>query len=123
MDYSGNEFKALVFEYMSKGNLEKRLHSVTVNGDQQTISNLIQRLNIALDIASAIHYLHDHCEQLIIHCDLKPSNVLINKEIVAHVSDLRLAKMISNTARRAQSGFKEPSDMLLQVTTLPTSFL
>ncbi|EXB68699.1 Leucine-rich repeat receptor-like protein kinase PXL1 [Morus notabilis] len=70
--------------------------------------------NYFSDVASAIHYLHDHCEQLIIHCDLKPSNVLIDKEMVAPVSDLRLAKMISNTARRAQSGLKEPSDMLLQ---------
>ncbi|CAN0907860.1 Probable LRR receptor-like serine/threonine-protein kinase At3g47570 [Linum grandiflorum] len=59
LDHKGNDFKALVFEFMSNGSLEDWLHS---------------RLNIMVDVASALHYLHDLCETPVVHCDLKPSN-------------------------------------------------
>ena len=98
IDYSGNEFKALVFEYMSNGSLDKWLCPKIVSETRSSSLTLIQRLNIAIDIASAIHYLHEDCDQPIVHCDLKPSNVLLDSEMVAHVSDFGLARLISNTA-------------------------
>ncbi|KAH7515173.1 hypothetical protein JRO89_XSUnG0165800 [Xanthoceras sorbifolium] len=57
IDFKGNDFKALVYEYMQHGSLEEWLHR---NKDQQKTTNLslIQRLNIAIDVASAIEYLH-----------------------------------------------------------------
>ncbi|PON69028.1 Serine/threonine protein kinase, partial [Parasponia andersonii] len=99
MDYNNNDFKALVFEYMFNGSLEKWLHPMTVGNENQSILSLTlgQRLNIATDVASAIRYLHDHCDQSIIHCDLKPSNVLLDKEMIAHVGDFGLARLIANT--------------------------
>ena len=97
IDYNGNDFKALVFEFMSNGSLEKWLHLSTDEGNQSRGLNLIQRLNIAIDVACAIYYLHEDCSQSIIHCDLKPSNVLLDNEMVAHVSDFGLARLISNT--------------------------
>ncbi|XP_024022659.1 putative receptor-like protein kinase At3g47110 [Morus notabilis] len=97
MDYKGNDFKALIFEYMSNGSLDKWLHSLEGGNNQSMGLNLIQRLNIAIDVASAIDYLHDHCEQSIIHCDLKPSNVLLDNEMIGHVSDFGLARLVSNT--------------------------
>jgi serine/threonine protein kinase len=76
MDYSDNEFKALVYEFMANGSLEKWLHQDLDNENESRNLNLLQRLNIAIDVASSLHYLHDHCKRPIIHCDLKSSNVL-----------------------------------------------
>ncbi|PNY02510.1 LRR receptor-like kinase resistance protein, partial [Trifolium pratense] len=94
--YNGNEFKALVFEYMRNGNLESWLHPATEITDQSKSLNLEQRLNIITDVASAFHYLHYECEQPVIHCDLKPANVLINDFLVAQVSDFGLARLLSS---------------------------
>ncbi|PON32511.1 Serine/threonine protein kinase [Parasponia andersonii] len=102
-DYNGNEFKALVFEYMSNGSLEKMLHMVNSHENQSRGLSLIQRLNIASDVASAIYYLHDHSDNVIIHCDLKPSNVLLDNEMTAHVSDFGLARLMLNTTGISES--------------------
>jgi hypothetical protein len=48
----------------------------------------MQRLNVAVDVADAIDYLHNNCQPPIIHCDSKPSNVLLDQDLVAHVGDL-----------------------------------
>ncbi|XP_020207563.1 putative receptor-like protein kinase At3g47110 [Cajanus cajan] len=104
MDYKGDEFKALVFDYMENGSLEKWLHSESEIGDQPTL-NLLQRLNIIVEVGSALHYLHYECEQLIVHCDLKPNNILLDNEMVAHVSDFGLARLLCaiNGVSRLQS--------------------
>ncbi|XVE69394.1 hypothetical protein DITRI_Ditri09bG0148900 [Diplodiscus trichospermus] len=57
--------------------------------------NLAQRLDIAIDVANAIDYLHHDCETMIVHCDLKPTNVLLDDDMVAHVGDFGLAKLMS----------------------------
>ncbi|KAK2373558.1 putative LRR receptor serine/threonine-protein kinase [Trifolium repens] len=94
-DYKGQEFKALVFEYMSNGSIEQWLHPETVNAGNQRMLDLDQRFNIIVDIASVLHYLHNDCEQTIIHCDLKPSNVLLDDDMVARVSDFGIARLVS----------------------------
>ncbi|GAU15749.1 hypothetical protein TSUD_235650 [Trifolium subterraneum] len=95
IDYKGQEFKALVFEYMKNGSLEQWLHPREENGEHPRPLDLNQRLNTIIDVASALHYLHRECEQLILHCDLKPSNALIDEDIVAHVSDFGIARLVS----------------------------
>ncbi|XP_022769586.1 probable LRR receptor-like serine/threonine-protein kinase At3g47570 [Durio zibethinus] len=98
VDYHGNDFKALVYEFMVNGSLEDWLHpSIDLNdADEPTKSlNFHQRLNIAVDVACAMDYLHHHCETPIVHCDLKPSNILLDGEMIGHVGDLGLAKFIS----------------------------
>ncbi|KAK3417084.1 hypothetical protein EUGRSUZ_H02840, partial [Eucalyptus grandis] len=97
IDYGGNEFKALVYEFMVNGSLEGWLHPsqslATVDGNAQKLS-LIQRINISIDVASALDYLHNHLQSPIIHCDLKPSNVLLDAEMVGHGVDFGLAKVV-----------------------------
>jgi len=94
-DYKGQEFKALVFDYMKNGSLEQWLHPENLSAEPPTILNLGHRLNIIMDVASALHYLHRECEQLVLHCDLKPSNVLLDDDMVAQVSDFGIARLVS----------------------------
>ncbi|XP_059458587.1 probable LRR receptor-like serine/threonine-protein kinase At3g47570 [Corylus avellana] len=95
VDYQANNFKALVYEFMVNGSLEDRLHP-TIKEDEahqeQRNLNLYQRLNITIDVASALEYLHHHCQTPILHCDLKPSNVLLDDEMIGHVGDFGLAR-------------------------------
>ncbi|XP_028122773.1 probable LRR receptor-like serine/threonine-protein kinase At3g47570 [Camellia sinensis] len=97
VDYNGNDFKALVYEFMVNGSLEDWLHA-NENEDEVHVEsrnlNLLQRLNIAVDVASALDYLHHHCSEPIVHCDLKPSNVLLNDEMIGHVGDFGLARFL-----------------------------
>ncbi|GAU15764.1 hypothetical protein TSUD_235800 [Trifolium subterraneum] len=93
--YKGREFKALVFEYMSNGSLEQWLHPGIVNGGNQRMLDLNQIFNIIVDIASVLHYLHHECDKLVIHCDLKPINVLLDDDMVARVSDFGIARLVS----------------------------
>jgi len=96
IDYKGQEFKALLFEYMKNGSLESWLHSSIDIEDQRRSLDLKQMLNIIFDVASETHHLHYECEQAIIRCDLKPSNILLDDCIVAHVSDFGLARLLSS---------------------------
>ncbi|KAK7252588.1 hypothetical protein RIF29_36642 [Crotalaria pallida] len=95
-DYKGHDFKALVFEFMTNGSLESWLHpTMEVANDSKSLG-LGQRLNIIIDVACALHYLHYDCQQAIIHCDLKPSNILLDDCLVAHVSDFGIARLITS---------------------------
>ncbi|KAK2427344.1 putative LRR receptor serine/threonine-protein kinase [Trifolium repens] len=93
-DYKGQEFKALVFDYMKNGSLEQWLHPEILNEEHPTTLSLGQRLNVIINVADALHYLHQECEQLVLHCDLKPNNVLLDDDMVAHVSDFGIAKLV-----------------------------
>ncbi|KAI8540156.1 hypothetical protein RHMOL_Rhmol09G0240300 [Rhododendron molle] len=97
VDYQGNDFKALVYEFMVNGSLEKWLHPTEIEDDSHEGSrslSLLQRLNIAVDVASALDYLHHHSSNPILHCDLKPSNILLDDEMNGHVGDFGLARFL-----------------------------
>ncbi|KAH9668050.1 protein kinase domain-containing protein [Citrus sinensis] len=85
---STEEFKALVLEYMPHGSLEKNLYS------SNCILDIFQRLNIMVDVATALEYLHFGYSAPVIHCDLKPNNVLLDDNMVAHLSDFGIAKLL-----------------------------
>ncbi|KAK8277688.1 hypothetical protein V6Z11_D10G291600, partial [Gossypium hirsutum] len=97
VNYQGNDFKALVYEFMENGSLEDWLHPFIGMNEPETARNLnfFQRVSVAIDVAHALEYLHHHCEEPIIHCDLKPSNILLDEEMVGHISDFGLAKILS----------------------------
>ncbi|XP_039009994.1 probable LRR receptor-like serine/threonine-protein kinase At3g47570 [Hibiscus syriacus] len=97
VDYQGNNFKSLVYEFMENGSLEDWLHPYVKMNELETTRNLnfLQRVTVAIDVAHALEYLHHHCDTAIIHCDLKPSNILLDEEMVGHLSDFGLAKILS----------------------------
>ncbi|KAB1210231.1 hypothetical protein CJ030_MR6G013374 [Morella rubra] len=85
---SNPEFRALVLQYLSNGNLDRWLYS------HNYCLNLLQRVNIMLDVASALDYLHCGISESIVHCDLKPANILLDEDMVAHVGDFGIAKIL-----------------------------
>ncbi|KAE8692246.1 O-fucosyltransferase family protein isoform 1 [Hibiscus syriacus] len=85
---SNVEFKALVLDFMSNGSLENWLHSENYSLD------ILQRMNIMIDVATALEHLHTGHATPVIHCDLKPSNILLDDDMVAHVGDFGIAKLL-----------------------------
>ncbi|XP_024037407.1 putative receptor-like protein kinase At3g47110 isoform X2 [Citrus clementina] len=105
-DFEGNDFKALVYEFMHNGSLEIWLHPESTSDDlnySSRILSLLQRLNIAIDVASALEYLHRQYGKPIVHCDLKPSNILLDNDMTAHVGDFGLTRFIPEAIRSNQS--------------------
>ncbi|KAI9103634.1 hypothetical protein K1719_023257 [Acacia pycnantha] len=84
---SNDHFKSLIMEFMENGSLDKWLYS------HNNYLDVLQRLNIIIDVAAALEYLHHGSSTLVVHCDVKPSNVLLDEDMVAHLSDFGISKL------------------------------
>uniref|UniRef100_A0A1J3HPH3 Receptor-like serine/threonine-protein kinase n=1 Tax=Noccaea caerulescens TaxID=107243 RepID=A0A1J3HPH3_NOCCA len=99
----------LVYEYMNHGSLEKTLFSV--NGP---VLEWQERFDIALGTARGLAYLHSGCDQKIIHCDVKPENILLHDHFQPKISDFGLSKLLSQeesslfTTMRGTRGYLAP---------------
>lgn len=91
VDITGNVFKALLYEFMPNGSLDSWLHSKR-DGKTTKHLGLTQRLSIAVNIADALNYLHHDCGRPTVHCDLKPSNILLDDDMTALLGDFGIAR-------------------------------
>jgi Leucine-rich repeat (LRR) protein/serine/threonine protein kinase len=94
IDAEGNDFRALVFDFMPNCSLDRWLHPSLLDVTEGRVLSIIQKFNIAVDIADALNYLHSSCVPPIIHCDLKPGNVLLGEDMTACIGDFGLAKLL-----------------------------
>ncbi|CAN1263446.1 G-type lectin S-receptor-like serine/threonine-protein kinase LECRK3 [Linum perenne] len=82
------QHRVLVYEFMSNGSLADLLF-----GDHSKPS-WYTRIEIAYAVARGLVYLHDECSTQIIHCDIKPQNILLDESLTAKISDFGLAKLL-----------------------------
>ncbi|GJN00722.1 hypothetical protein PR202_ga17922 [Eleusine coracana subsp. coracana] len=83
------DFKAVVLPFMPNGNLDSLVHGPP-GGDLDLL------LSIASDVAEGVAYLHHHAPVKVVHCDLKPSNVLLDGDMTAIVSDFGISKLVKD---------------------------
>jgi len=101
------QHRLLVYEFLSNGTLADFLF-----GSLRPSSK--QRTQIAFGIARGLLYLHEECSTQIIHCDIKPQNILIDDYYNARISDFGLAKLLAinqsqtKTAIRGTKGYVAP---------------
>ncbi|CAM0909449.1 unnamed protein product [Alopecurus aequalis] len=106
VNHQGQEFKALIFEFMPNGNLDDWLHPKSQEPTTNDTLSLAQRLDIAVDIVDAVEYLHNYCQPLVIHCDLKPSNILLAEDMSARVGDFGISRILQqNTSEGMQTSY------------------
>ncbi|XP_072960852.1 G-type lectin S-receptor-like serine/threonine-protein kinase SD2-5 [Typha angustifolia] len=103
--------RLLAYEYMAKGSLDKWIFR---KDDDSFQLDWDKRFNIALGTAKGLAYLHEDCDSKIIHCDIKPENVLLDDHFLARVSDFGLAKLMTReqshvfTTLRGTRGYLAP---------------
>uniref|UniRef100_A0A452ZQ32 Receptor-like serine/threonine-protein kinase n=1 Tax=Aegilops tauschii subsp. strangulata TaxID=200361 RepID=A0A452ZQ32_AEGTS len=101
--------RLLVYEYMPNGSLDHHLfRSSTAPLSWST------RYQIATGVARGLTYLHEECRDCIIHCDIKPENILLGESLVPKVADFGLAKLLGRdfsrvlTSMRGTIGYLAP---------------
>eukprot|EP01018_Ginkgo_biloba_P026476 Gb_40646 [translate_table: standard] len=91
---SEGENQILIYEYMSKGNLHDLLHESNAVGH---LLNWETKLDIALNSAQGLEYLHSGCKPRIIHRDVKSANFLLSDQMEAKVADFGLSRVWPST--------------------------
>ncbi|GLJ13546.1 hypothetical protein SUGI_0214920 [Cryptomeria japonica] len=92
--------RMLVYEYVENGSLDKYLFTHNSNSSSSISSSMVldwkKRLQIAIGAAKGLAYLHEECLEWILHCDVKPQNILLDDKFRAKVSDFGLAKLVDS---------------------------
>ena len=111
--------RLLAYEYMANGSLDRWIFRR--GGDEKkdsqhppVVLDWEKRFTIAVGTAKGLAYLHEDCESKIVHCDIKPENVLLDGNFEAKVSDFGLAKLMTReqshvfTTMRGTRGYLAP---------------
>ncbi|WVZ24663.1 hypothetical protein V8G54_003207 [Vigna mungo] len=108
----------LLYEYMGNGSLKDHLHS-----PGKTPLSWRTRIQIAIDVANALEYLHFYCDPPLCHRDIKSSNTLLDENFVAKIADFGLAQASKdgsvcfepvNTEIRGTPGYMDPEYVVTQ---------
>ncbi|KAJ4752667.1 Protein kinase family protein [Rhynchospora pubera] len=110
---SEGEKRALIYEFMENGSLDKYIFSKQWRNNRKLSSE--EMLTIILGIAEGIEYLHQGCDQRILHFDIKPHNILLDHNFVPKISDFGLSKLcpkdqsyVTISAARGTMGYLAP---------------
>lgn len=95
---SESNHKLLVYEFMANGGLQEHLYPVGASNNIPSKLDWGTRLRIALEAAKGLEYLHEHVSPPVIHRDFKSSNILLDRNFHAKISDFGLAKLGSEKA-------------------------
>lgn len=93
--FENNNF-LLVYDLLSRGSLEENLHGSKKN---PITFGWNERFKVAVGVAEALHYLHNHTIQPVIHRDVKSSNILLSDDFEPQLSDFGLAKLASTSSQ------------------------
>ncbi|CAJ1939483.1 unnamed protein product [Sphenostylis stenocarpa] len=108
----------LLYEYMGNGSLKDHLHT-----PGKTPLSWRTRIQIAIDVANALEYLHFYCDPPLCHRDIKSSNTLLDENFVAKIADFGLAQASTdgsvcfepvNTEIRGTPGYMDPEYVVTQ---------
>ncbi|CAL1409476.1 unnamed protein product [Linum trigynum] len=94
--------RLLVYEFMSNGSLAELLFG----GGRNSRPSWYTRAEIASAVARGLFYLHEECSTQIIHCDIKPQNILLDESMTAKISDFGLAKLLKVGQTRTLTGIR-----------------
>ncbi|KAI5423048.1 hypothetical protein KIW84_046161 [Lathyrus oleraceus] len=99
----GGSERLLVYEYMSNGTLANLLFNTD---EEKQKPSWKLRLEIAIGVARGLVYLHEECITKIIHCDIKPQNILLDDYFNARISDFGLAKLLNMNESKTNIGIR-----------------
>ncbi|GLJ32946.1 hypothetical protein SUGI_0663540 [Cryptomeria japonica] len=105
--------RVLIYDYLPNGSLNSLLFSSNSKGKQKVL-DWKNRFEIALGTARGLLYLHEECRDCIIHCDMKPENILLDNNFSPKLADFGLAKLLGRdfsrvlTTTRGTRGYLAP---------------
>lgn len=107
--------RALVYEFMANGSLDKHIFASNAIDQMSNMFISSKLIDIAIGIARGIDYLHRGCEMQILHFDIKPHNILLDRNFNPKIADFGLAKLyprdktlVSVSAARGTIGYIAP---------------
>ncbi|KAL7128876.1 hypothetical protein ABFS83_13G023100 [Erythranthe nasuta] len=110
----GSDKKLLVYDYMKNGSLDSHLFRSSAASEAAVVLSWKTRYEVAVGIARGLTYLHEKCRARIIHCDIKPENILLDVDFCPKVADFGLAKLVGRdfsrvlTTMRGTRGYLAP---------------